>query len=248
MASPPNACESAGTLGRLVVAESGPGEARSEPVGGECAPSLCCGASERKQAKEVRHLQRHEGQVGGSTERTHEEGRAAAAAEAERAAPRLDELDRAGLDQRVKVLLELVLVRQRVLDRVLLCRRAETNGGQRAEGRAGCVASTRAARSGRARTGPLDELLFEPARDGVDVEPAERGRGGAGGGWSERSEPARGSRRRRRCGRGRAAVRGRRRRERHGPKSVETGVVAKEHAGDAALLGEGGASGARGAG
>lgn len=53
--------------------------------------------------------------------KTHEERRSTAASEAERAAPRLDELNRPCLDERVKVLLKLRVCRKRVLDWVFLC-------------------------------------------------------------------------------------------------------------------------------
>lgn len=61
---------------------------------------------------------------------THEERRAAAAADAKRARPAFDELDRPGFNQGVKVLLKLVVGRKWVLDRVFLCQAGERKTGQ----------------------------------------------------------------------------------------------------------------------
>lgn len=124
MARPPKAWERAGTLGLVSRA----GEARSE-WGGEWSPSVMpCQQQQRAtretkslSANEFLHRARVEKESKREDNKTHEERRSTAASEAERAAPRLDELDRPCLDERVKVLLELRVCRKRVLDWVFLC-------------------------------------------------------------------------------------------------------------------------------
>jgi len=189
--------------------------ARPEDVQLARPPTSLASGERRKQTRRGPFEQQPErGRNGKDKKRgTHEERRPAAAADAERARAALDELDRPRLDERVKVLLELILGRKGVLDRVLLCwfpGEAGSVGGQRGRSRkrGGRRAAARPARAGRVprpdavlereterqRTRPLLELLLEPGSDGVDVECAERARRRTSGGcWV--GKPAEGARR-----------------------------------------------------